>query len=106
MAPRTRWRVSSFSYAACGESGSEGTSAGGSELSSKCSPVASGDVDSMVLMRTIVRLRQAATGCRRMVGVSFGTGRPEVACVLPDLLAAPFPVVPSAARYRNGGTNG
>ena len=41
-----------------GASGSDGTSTVGNELSSMCSPVASGDVASIVLMRTMVRLRR------------------------------------------------
>src|SRR5882672_9615191 len=58
MAVRTRSRVSLFSYALSGASGSEGTNAVGRELSSMCSPLASGDVASMVLMRTMVRLKR------------------------------------------------
>jgi len=55
IAARTRLVVSDRSYAASGCSGSDGMSASGSDDSSRFSLLASGEVDSMALIRTIVR---------------------------------------------------
>ena len=55
IAVRTLSLVSSRSYARSGCSGSAGTSAAGSDDSLRRSLLASGEVDSMVLMRTMVR---------------------------------------------------
>src|SRR5881392_4131597 len=95
-----RSRVSSFSYAVSGASGSDGTSAGGSEVSSMCSPVLSGDVDSIVLMRTIVRLRrfsaelaaQGLAGGVELAALAAHAARPRVAAKRIDHGAAHPPL--------------
>jgi hypothetical protein len=56
MAAFTRSWIWQRSYAASGRSGSEGSSAAGRFDSSVWSALASGEVDSIVLMRTMVRL--------------------------------------------------
>ena len=55
MAARTRLLVSARSYAASGDSGSDGINAAGSDASFRFSLFANGEVDSIALMRTIVR---------------------------------------------------
>ena len=61
MAARTRLLTSPCSTALSGDSGFEGTITGGKLASSISSDVAKGDVDSMVLIRTIVCPRRASS---------------------------------------------